>query len=83
MHSKEYIQCTTEELKAHIEAQFQQGMSWKNYGEWHIDHIIPIKYKQDGKIPTLEEVVQRLHYTNAQPLWAYENLSKGNRYIDM
>ena len=56
-------------------------MSWDNYGKWHIDHIIPIKYKQDCKNPTIEEVAKRLHYTNTQPLWASENMSIGNRYI--
>ena len=81
MHSMEYLGCTIEELRQHIESQFKEGMSWNNYGKWHIDHIIPIKYKQDGIIPTLEEVAKRLHYTNTQPLWASDNISKGNRYI--
>lgn len=57
-------------------------MSWDNHGEWHIDHIIPIKYMPDGVAPTIEEVYRRLHYTNTQPLWAEDNLSKGNRYIE-
>ena len=53
-------------------------MSWENYGsEWHIDHIVPLKYDN----PTLEQTIERLHYTNTQPLWATENISKGNRYI--
>ena len=52
-------------------------MSWENYGEWHIDHKIPLKYNK----PSLEEVVQRLHYTNTQPMWASENMSKGCRYV--
>ena len=81
LHSTEYLGCTTEELKKHIESQFKEGMSWKNYGEWHIDHKIPLKYKQDGISPTLEEVAKRLHYNNTQPLWASDNISKGNRYI--
>ena len=77
----EYVDCSVEELKVHIENQFKEGMSWENYGEWHIDHIVPIKYQADGKAPTLEEVIQRLHYTNLQPLWASDNISKGNRYV--
>ena len=53
-------------------------MTWENYGKiWHIDHIVPINYNN----PTLEEVIKRLHYLNTQPLWASENISKGNRYI--
>ena len=39
-----------------------------------------LKYEEDGISPTIEEVAKRLHYTNTQPLWATENMSKGNRY---
>ena len=56
-------------------------MSWDNYGDWHIDNRVPLQYKLDGKTPTLEEVAQRLHYTNKQPLWASENIANGNRYV--
>jgi hypothetical protein len=73
----EYLGCTIDEFKKHIQEQFTDGMTWDNYGEWHIDHIIPIKYQ----IPSIEEVIERLHYTNTQPMWAKENISKGNRYI--
>ena len=45
-------------------------MSWKNYGQWHIDHKIPLKYNK----PSLEEVVQRLQYTSTQPMWASESM---------
>ena len=75
--SIEYLGCSIEDFRKHIEDQFREGMTWDNYGEWHIDHIIPIKYES----PTLEEVVERLNYKNTQPLWAAENLAKGNRYI--
>ena len=53
-------------------------MSWENYGKvWEIDHIIPLMFEN----PTIEEIKERLHYKNTQPLWVYENYSKGNRYI--
>ena len=81
MHSTEYLGCTIEEFREHIELQFKEGMTWSNHGDWHIDHKIPIAYKQDGVAPTIEEVAKRLHYTNTQPLWASENMSKCNRYI--
>jgi hypothetical protein len=77
----EYLECTIEELKNHIEKQFKEGMTWENHGDWHIDHIIPLKYKQDGIAPSLEEISKRLHYKNTQPLWAEDNIAKGNRYI--
>lgn len=76
--SIEYLCCDINTFKAHIENKFLEGMNWENYGKiWHVDHIIPINYKN----PTLDEVIKRLHYLNTQPLWASENIIKGNRYI--
>ena len=49
LHSVEYLGCNIEKFKQHIKAQFTEGMSWDNYGEWHIDHRIPLAYKQDDK----------------------------------
>jgi len=42
--SKTYqiLGCTYEEFKEHIERQFTKGMTWENYGEWHLDHIYPV-----------------------------------------
>ena len=81
LSSKEYLGCDIDEFKTHIEKTFEEGMNWENYGEWHIDHIVPIKYKEDGKVADLEEVIKRLHYTNTQALWASDNIAKGNRFI--
>ena len=72
-----YLGCDLETLKLHLEKQFVDGMTWSNHGEWHVDHIIPLAYNE----PAMEEVKQRLHYTNLQPLWAVDNMSKGNRYV--
>jgi len=68
--------CSVLELKTHLEKQFQLGMSWDNYGKWHIDHIIPLSKFNLGN---REEILVACHYTNLQPLWAEENLSKGNK----
>ena len=77
-HSIEYLDCDIETFRQHLENGFEEGMNWDNYGtDWHIDHIIPIKYQN----PTIEEIEERLHYTNTQPMWAIENIKKGNRYI--
>ncbi len=76
-HSIQYLGCQIDEFKKHIEEQFAEGMTWDNYGKWHIDHITPIKYDN----PTFEEVCERLHYKNTQPMWASENMSKCNRYV--
>jgi hypothetical protein len=71
-----YIGCSPTYLKEYIEKQFNNGMSWDNYGiyGWHIDHIIPLSTAK-----TEEELYKLCHYTNLQPLWAKDNLSKGNR----
>ena len=76
----EMIGCTPQFLKEHLEMNFKEGMSWENYGlyGWHIDHIIPLSSAED------EDGVYKLcHYTNLQPLWAKENLSKGSKIINM
>ena len=64
--------CTLDQAKAHIESQFKEGMSWENYGQWHVDHIAPL-----SSAKTEKAMISLCHYTNLQPLWAFENLSKG------
>jgi superfamily II DNA helicase RecQ len=78
--SLEYLGCDIPTFREHLEKSFKEGMNWENQGEWHIDHIIPVLYKQDDIEPSIEEVGKRLHYTNCQAMWAAENFSKGNRY---
>ena len=69
---------TANDLKQHIESQFAKGMSWDNYGEWHIDHIIPIARMVEFGI-TDPSIVNSLD--NLQPLWAEDNLSKGAKIL--
>lgn len=64
-----------ESFKNYIESQFIEGMSWGNFGEWHIDHKTPISWGKNE-----EEILELSHYKNLQPLWAGDNLSKGNRF---
>lgn len=71
------IGCLPKDLVIYLESKFIDGMTWENYGEWHIDHIRPCA-SFDLSIP--EQQKQCFHYTNLQPLWAKENLSKGNKY---
>ena len=57
--------------------KFTEGMSLDIMGrDIHIDHIIPL-----SSAKTEEEVYRLCHYTNLQPLWAEENLKKGNRIL--
>jgi hypothetical protein len=68
--------CSIEKLKKHLEFQFKQGMSWKNYGQWHIDHIIPcIKFDLVKK----SEQYKCFNYKNLQPLWAKDNFKKNKK----
>jgi hypothetical protein len=65
-----WVGCSPEELKVYFETLFTEGMSWENYGEWHVDHIRPICSF------SAEEWEQINHYTNLQPLWAEDNYAK-------
>lgn len=72
--------CTLEELKIHLEKQFKEGMTWKNWSKdgWHVDHIKPLARFDLTK---REQFLEVCHYLNLQPLWAKENISKGKKLI--
>lgn len=69
--TSEILGCTPEEAKIHIESKFKTGMTWENYGKWHIDHIIPLCSAKNE-----EEIAKLCHYSNLQPLWASDNIRK-------
>lgn len=75
----ELLGCSVEKLKQWLEDQFEEGMSWDNYGEWHIDHEAPC-----SSFDLTSPFQQRLcfHWANLQPLWAADNMSKGARIIE-
>jgi len=70
--------CTLEQLKAHLESQFQLGMTWENHGVqgWHVDHIIPLA---SFNLADRDQLLKACHYTNLQPLWAKDNWSKKDK----
>ena len=72
-----YIGCTLPELKAHLEKQFEAGMSWSNYGEWHVDHIRPCA-SFDFNDPV--SLSQCFHYSNLQPMWKLDNAKKNSSW---
>ena len=72
----EHLGCTIPELKSYFESKFLPGMTWANYGKWHIDHIIPLSLAT-----TREDLYQLVRYTNLQPLWAHDNLRKSNKLL--
>lgn len=72
----ELLGCPVSKLKEHLEKQFTPGMSWENYGEWHVDHI-----RACAKFDLTKETEQRecFNFKNLQPLWKLDNFRKGAR----
>jgi hypothetical protein len=66
-----------ERLRSHLEKNFSEGMSWDNYGEWHVDHVIPIAEMIRLGV-TCPKTINALK--NLMPRWAGENISKGDRF---
>ena len=71
--TREILGYTAADLRSRIEFNFKAGMSWDNYGEWHIDHVKPISrfIHQGIKDPKLVNAL-----CNLKPLWAIDNLKK-------
>jgi len=78
-HSISVLPYTSHDLRAHLESLFSQGMAWENYGEWHIDHIKPVRAFLDEGIT---DPAQINALSNLQPLWAADNISKGSGFED-
>ncbi|MCX6865650.1 MAG: hypothetical protein NTV46_05415 [Verrucomicrobia bacterium] len=72
------VGCSPEHLIDHLQSQFQIGMTWENYGEWHIDHIRPCN---SFDLQCADEQRACFHYTNLQPLWGRENILKGDKLL--
>jgi len=64
-------------LMCHLEKQFKDGMTWGNYGEWHVDHIIPISVFNYTKTEH-EDFKRCWSLKNLQPMWAKENIEKSD-----
>jgi|LakMenEpi03Aug12_release.lakeMendotaPanAssembly.Ray.scaffolds.fasta_scaffold316838_1 hypothetical protein len=77
---KELVGYDVIELKRHLEEQFVDGMSWENYGEWHIDHIKPLSSFNITDINS-DEFKKCWSLSNLQPLWAKDNLKKYNKIL--
>lgn len=71
------------EFRAHMEPLFEEGMSWSNHGDWHIDHVKPVSYFEFDDFND-KGFKKCWDLSNLQPLWALENLSKGgtNTYLN-
>jgi len=71
------VGCSVAELVSHLEQQFLPGMSWENYGEWHVDHIRELC---SFDLTNPSEQAMAFHFTNLRPLWAADNLSRPNKH---
>lgn len=75
----ELVGCDLAFLKRWIERQFKPGMTWENFGEWHIDHKLPCV---SFDLTKPEQQRTCFHYSNLRPLWKFDNLSKGAKVLN-
>lgn len=78
----EAINYTKEDLVTHIERQFTKGMTWENYGSWHLDHIIPNSSFNYTSMND-DEFKECWSLSNLRPMWGLENLSKSNKILTL
>jgi hypothetical protein len=74
----ELLPFTLESLITHLEKQFTEGMCWDNYGEWHLDHILPMNSFDFDEENSFSDCWS---LANLQPLWSFDNLSKGSKVL--
>ena len=76
-HTIDLLGYSALELKEHITSLFTEGMTWDNYGEWHIDHIIPCAaFDQTDDTERMACWNRR----NLRALWGQENMEKSDAY---
>jgi predicted transcriptional regulator len=79
-HYFDILGYTPEELINHLEKQFTEGMTWENYGEFHVDHKLPISSFNIKEIGD-EEFMKCWSLDNLQPMWGEENIRKSNKVL--
>lgn len=77
-HWEDLVGYTKDQLKMHLEKLFTTGMNWDNYGEWHVDHIIPIS-AFNYSCPDDLDFKKCWALNNLRPMWARDNEYKGTR----
>lgn len=75
----ELLGCSIPDFLIYLESKFEPGMTWENnsMNGWHIDHIVPCALFDLTKA---EHQKACFHFSNLQPLWAKDNLSKGSKF---
>ena len=77
-HWEDLVGYNINQLRSHLEKQFMKGMTWDNHGKWHIDHKIPVSAFNFSR-PEHADFKKCWALKNLQPMWANENISKGNK----
>jgi predicted transcriptional regulator len=75
------LQYTPEQLIVHLEKQFTEGITWENYGEWHVDHKLPISSFNIQEMGD-SEFMKCWSLENLQPMWGEENIRKSNKIFN-
>ena len=78
-HWEDLVGYTLGKLKQRLSVNFKKGMTFENYGLWHIDHKKPISWFKYEKVED-QAFKDCWCLANLQPLWASENMSKNNHY---
>jgi hypothetical protein len=73
----ELLGCSVMDFKNYFQSKFQDGMSWDNYGKWHIDHIRPCA---SFDLSDPKQQLECFNFKNLQPLWALDNIRKGDKF---
>ncbi len=77
-HTIDYLGCSIDYLKKWFEYQFEDGICWDNYKEWHIDHVIPC---DTFNLSSEDEQKKCFNWSNLRPCWKKENLEKSSKII--
>ena len=68
--------CSVKEFEKYLSNKMTKGMTYENYGQWEVDHIIPFS---SFDFNNLEEIKECCNYINLQPLWKEDNQKKSNK----
>jgi hypothetical protein len=79
-HYFDILKYSPEELVVHLENQFTEDMTWDNYGEWHVDHKLPITSFNFLEVGD-DEFMRCWELNNLQPMWGNENIIKSNKIL--
>jgi len=79
-HYFDILQYTPEELITHLENKFTDKMSWDNYGDWHVDHKLPITHFNIQEMGD-DEFMRCWSLDNLQPMWRFDNIFKSNKIL--